>query len=83
MNMEIQEGDRKYKKYQTKVINGLKNTVEGFNSRVDEVEEKSVSWKTKQWNSPRQSNKVKKELKEVKIPLQSCMTTSSNILFTL
>ena len=41
----------------------MKNALEGFNSRLDEDEEWISKQKTKQWNSPRQSNKMKKKKK--------------------
>lgn len=44
------------------MITELKNTVKGFNSRLDKAEE-SVSSNPGQWNSPNQSSKKKKERK--------------------
>ena len=57
---------RKYNKAPTEVTElknttpELKNTIKGFNSRLDEVEERLVNSKTGQWNSSNQSSKKKK-----------------------
>ena len=52
---------RKYKREVSELKNiktELKNTVEGFNSRQDETEERISNLVTGQWNSPKQGNKT-------------------------
>ena len=58
------ENIRKYQIEVTELKNTnteLKNTLRVCKSRQDEAEERSVNLKTRQWNSPNQSSKKKKE----------------------
>lgn len=44
------------KKEPSKILTQLRNTLHGFNIRLDEEEKQIMIWKTKQWKSLRQSN---------------------------
>ena len=57
---------RNIRKYQTRFITELKNILEVFSSRLDEVD----SQRTKQWKPPRQSRKTKTQFLKSKDTLR-------------
>lgn len=55
------------RKYQTEVIMDLKNRVEGFNSRLDEVEEQTSKLEDKAMELTQTEQQIEKKKKKKKI----------------
>lgn len=65
---KTKQRDRKYKKVPKNDIIELKNLLEAFRIRLDELQEQISELKNKQWKSPKLSSKTEKNSKIWKIP---------------
>ena len=88
MNKVRHSTKRKYKKVSNRshraeeYNNELKNTPEGFNSRLDEQKKGSVTLKTGQWNSFNQNSKKEKRTRKSEDSLRDKWDNISVLIVT-